>query len=158
MTRRLITLMISACLAGLPGAGPSMADEVEDNGAQKCIRARQLKSNVVLDDSNILFFMVGNSVYHNTLPKQCKGLFKYKTFIFERTAGRLCEFDQIEVHGFTTTVGRTCRLGKFRPIKPNEIRPLIEKLHAGPTPKPLDPAEVEDVTEEADPKEETGAR
>lgn len=156
MTSRLYTLMLSACLVGIPAAGPSLADEAEGNGAQKCIRARQLKTNVVLDDSNILFFMVGNSVYHNTLPKQCKGLLKYKTFVFERTAGRLCEFDQIEVHGYTTTVGRTCRLGKFRPIKPDEIRPLIEKLHAGPEAKPLAPAEVEDVTEETDPKEEIG--
>ncbi len=152
MINRLYMLTLSAFLIGLPAAGPSVANEVGEDSVQSCIRARNLKSNVVLDDSNILFFMVGKSVYHNALPKQCKGLFKYKTFTFERTAGRVCEFDQIEVHGLATSIGRMCRLGSFRPIDPEEIRPLIERLHAGPKAEPLPSAEVEDVTASADSK------
>lgn len=153
MICRFFILLPAICLTGLFATGPSVADEAEDDSAQKCIRARKLKSTVVLDDANILFFMVGKTVYHNVLPKQCRGLFKYKTFVFERTAGRVCAFDQIEVHGGSASVGRICRLGEFWPINPDDIRPLIEALHAGPTPNPLPPADVEDVPGSDDPED-----
>lgn len=127
---------------------------VEEVETKRCIATRQLKSNVVLDDANILFFTLGNTVYRNQLPEACAGLLEYKTFSYQQFAGRICETDIINVHrNNDPSIVRRCRLGDFQVIDSQDIPALINSLHRPPKAESLPSAEVEEVTKESQPPE-----
>ena len=104
-----ITLLIPACLLAISAYTQSEIEEIE---TQRCIATRQIKSTVVVDDSNVLFFMRSNNIYHNRLPEACKGLLRYKTFSYRQIAGRVCESDLINVHRSNDpSIIRNCKIG-----------------------------------------------
>lgn len=153
-----IAVILPAILVAVSTAAQS---ESEDAAAvkpelktQECLATRRLKSNVVIDDANILFFMIGNTVYHNRLPENCNGLLRYKTFTYRQIAGRICDGDVINVHrSLDPGVVRRCRIGHFEEIDSRDIPALISTLHRPPDMESLPSAEVEDVGESPEPGE-----
>jgi hypothetical protein len=143
--------ILLSCLPILLAGMPSMADEVRDENAQRCMSTRTLTSTIILDDANILFFKQGKTVYHNILPKQCKGLARYGTFSYSTLGRRICERDIIRINdNGIGALGRSCLLGYFHKTTNEEIVAYIEGRYGPVNSEPLPPAEVEDVTEEAD--------
>lgn len=136
-------LLLPACLLAFSAIAQTESDEIE---TQRCLATRQIKSPVVIDDSNILFFMKGDRVYHNRLPEACRGLLRYKTFSYQQIAGRVCEADLINVHRSNDpTIMRRCRIGIFVEIDSQDIPQLIATLHRPPAAEDLPSADVEDV-------------
>lgn len=69
------------------------------------------------DDRTIDFYMSGDKVYRNRLPRRCKGLGLEEKFSFTTDLPQLCYIDTITVlHGSAATRGPTCGLGKFQPV------------------------------------------
>ena len=119
--------MVMARVLNLSIAAPSLAaDDDEKKESRNCIQTRSLKTTAVVDDQNVLFVKKGNSVYHNILPKACKGLSKYKLFSYTTTSGNLCELDKINVVDGNGRETRTCSLGVFYEISTEELRTLVE--------------------------------
>ena len=151
MTRQPYVLILLACLLNLPAAESSMADEIKDDTVRKCITTRRIKSTEVLDDRNILFHTIGKDVYHNILPKQCKGLAKTGLFSYGAMAGSICDRDAIRILEDNSGMpGRGCLLGYFYKITKEDLPSIFENRNRPIQTGPLAPAEVEDVTEEAD--------
>jgi len=150
MTKQIYMLISLAWLLNLPAADSSMADEVKDNRPRTCITTRRITSSEVVNDLNIIFFTSGNTAYLNILPRQCKGLSRYRRFSYRTTAGSLCDLDTIQIIRGGDFPGRTCRLGPFHPVPKEDALAIFERPGKPPEPEPQSPAEVEDVIEESD--------
>jgi hypothetical protein len=152
MIKRTYMLILPVCLLHLSVAGPSLADEVEDEEAQRCIQVRTIRRTDVLDDLNIFFYMRGKAIYHNTLLRQCKGLSRDRRFSYTSSVNRLCYLDSIRIlhdSGWGLQEGRSCQLGYFRPVTEEDIELIIERKHTPPPAKPLPTSEPEEITKEA---------
>ena len=151
MTRQIYVLILMTSLLTLPVAETSMADEVKDDSVRQCISTRRLKNTEVVDDRNILFHMIGKEVYHNILPRQCRGLARSGSFSYRTSSGRLCDIDSIRVfEPFSNMPGLSCRLGSFRLISKDDVAAIREGPDNPPEAEPLPPAEVEDIEPDAD--------
>ena len=142
-----------ACLLALPASGPSLADEEKDENARTCINGNVIRNTRVMDDSNILFYARGSSIYHNIMPKRCIGLSREGRFSYHRTTSSLCSHDTIRVlHASATGMreGRSCRLGYFYEVAEEDIAMLLERKNQPPQAQPLPPAEPEEIIEETD--------
>lgn len=156
MTKQIYTLTLLACLLNLPAAVPSMADEVKEEGPRNCLTTRRITKSIVVNDLNILFLVTGKTAYLNILPKQCKGLSRYRRFSYRTTAGSLCNFDTIQIVSGSGYPGRSCVLGSFHPVDKADALAIIEEPRRLPKAKPLPPAEVEDIIgESVDPSDPT---
>lgn len=150
-----IMLLLAACLLAL--STPAQAQGEEEIETQRCIATRQIKSPVVIDDQNILFFMRQDKVYRNRLPETCKGLLRYKTFSYQQIAGRICESDLIHLYRTTDpTVLRRCKIGIFEEIDSQDIPALVASLHRPPAAEDLPSAEVEDVSKQPETEDPPG--
>jgi len=148
MTKQIYMLPVLACLLILAAGVPSIADEVMGENSQKCISTRTLTGTRIVDDQNVLFFRTGKTVYHNVLPKQCKGLAHYGMFSYGTLAGSICERDTIRIVDSNNNMpGRACTLGYFYKITKEDIPAIYERRYRPVEPKPVSPAEPEDVTE-----------
>ena len=146
MTKQYCLLIVMACVLGLSVAVSSMADDERKENARNCIQTRTLKGTAVVDDRNVLFIKKGNSIYHNVLPKECKGLSRYKLFSYSTTAGSLCNLDTIQVVDGQGRESRSCRLGYFYTITADELRILVEESRRPPEPDPQLPDKEEELT------------
>ena len=141
-----------ACLLAALVAGPSLADEEVDTDARRCINGSILSTRVV-DDSSILFYMRGKSIYHNILRGRCAGLLREGRFSYYRTTSSLCRMDSIRVlyvAGAGLQEGRSCSLGYFYEVTKDDAAAILDPIVVIPQPKPLPPAEPEEVIEEPD--------
>ena len=148
MIKYIYILILPVCLLLLPGAGASLADEVENEDARRCIQVRSIRSTDVLDDLNIFFYMRGKAIYHNRLPQQCKGLSRDRRFSYTSSVNRLCQLDSIRVlqdTGFGLQEGRSCQLGYFRPVTKEDIDLIVERQQTPPPAEPLPTAEPEEI-------------
>jgi hypothetical protein len=146
--RRLFST-IAVC-SGLLLALPALSDENEDEDtiypddesvpSEKCIRPKMIESTVALDRRNILFYMRGNRVYRNVLPKDCNPLRRYSAISYDSTYGRICDNDHIRVLSAGIGSGWRCGLGKFYPLTQQEYDALMREVL---------------ITEELDLEEET---
>jgi len=156
MTKQIYIPILLACLLNLPAAVPSMADEadeadeVREEGPRNCLTTRRITKSIVVNDLNILFLVTGKTAYLNILPKQCKGLSRYRRFSYTTTAGSLCNLDTIHVVSGSSYPGRSCVLGSFHPVDKADALAVMEKPPARPDAKSLPSAEVEDIIGESD--------
>lgn len=157
MIKRMHLLALSIAATGLLAVTPSLADEVvdeiDDINAKSCIRVRSLRSTKVIDDLNIIFYMVGSTVYHNILPRQCHGLAREDRFGYEARSGNLCNLDTIRIlyqAGTRMQEGNACRIGKFHPITKEDAEALKEKSNALPQAKPIPLPEPEEIGEDSE--------
>ena len=116
-------------------------DDSSDAGGERCINIRRIRSTTIVDDNNILFYMSGSQVYHNILPRTCIGLSREGRFSYKTSASQLCDLDNINVlmagaRGMTP--GRSCGLGRFHPISPEQADAL-----RNPEPQDIPPEEIE---------------
>jgi len=157
MTRYLLSLLLLSCVLSLAPDHTLFADEtsedIDDKDARRCINVRTLKRTEVIDDNHILFYMSGNTVYINRLPRACTGLSRERRFSYTTSSRSLCSFDSIRVLsdlGGSIFEGRFCRLGTFVPTSIEDVEDAKERaLEPPPIIVPAG-AEVEDVIEEAD--------
>ncbi len=160
MIKRMHLLALSIGLLSLLATTPSLADEVavdiDDINAKKCIRLRSLKSTKVVDDLNIIFYMMGSTTYHNILPRQCHGLAREDRFGYQARSGNLCDIDTIYIlyqAGTRLQQGNSCRLGLFHPISKEDAKALLERKNEPPMAEPIplpEPEEMGEADEEAE--------
>jgi len=148
MTKHAYILIL---LSGLL-VSPAFADEEDDQSdeyqGEKCISTRTLKRTEVVDDHHILFFMNGNKVYLNSLPRQCNGLSRDRRFSYSTTSRNLCSFDSIRIlsdFGNGISQGRSCRLGRFHLTSIEEVEAARERGQEPPPVKAPAGADVEEI-------------
>ncbi len=121
-------------LVTVPALLVSMASVADDDNNQstesdskRCISLARIDSTHVLDDSNILFYMLGKKVYRNQLPHRCPGLARADSFMYKTSLSQLCNLDSItplDNMGFGFIQGPSCGLGKFSPIDSERAKEL----------------------------------
>ena len=122
-------LPVLAPLALAQDAEPAEEAAVKIKDPVKCIPTRSIKGTGVLDDQNLLFLMVGDTIYHNTLRKSCPQLARYAQFQYQSVAGRICDFDLITVLTSSDIAsGASCRLGDFYRVTEEDLPALINDL------------------------------
>jgi hypothetical protein len=102
-------------------------DAAFDRTPRDCVVTQSIDKTDAVDDQNILFYMRGNKVYRNHLPRKCPGLERENRIGYETHSSRLCAIDTITVledFGVGLRPGFTCRLGEFVPLSPAEIEEL----------------------------------
>ena len=148
MSKPLFMLILPACLMA---AGSSALDEMDDDADDssiRCINTRSLKTTEVVNDSNLLFYMTGKTVYLNIMPRECKGLSRERRFSYSTNGRSLCSSDAIRIlsdSGGSLHEGRLCRLGRFYLTSKEEIAAARERGKESPPAKPPEGAEVEEV-------------
>ncbi len=141
---------LGCLLAGLVLFDTVLADEVDDENAERCIPIRSIQNTHVIDDRNILFYMRGKQVYLNQLPRRCGGLGMQRRFMYETSLSQLCDLDTITVlnaFGGGFTRGATCGLGLFHPITEEDADALRNAEPPQPEAEELPTAEPEEVGE-----------
>ena len=117
----------------------SAMDEVlqpldESGEPADCVSLAGLDRTEVVNDQTILFYMRGNQVYVNYLPRRCSGLNRRKAFSYKTSLNRLCKVDLITVldtYGSGISRGASCGLGMFHPIGADAAVLLKEADEAG---------------------------
>ncbi len=132
-TRSLVcALALSLFMSGGAHSSEILVDEPEEvEGTEDCVWVRMLRRTEILDDRNILFYMTGDKVYRNFLPRRCPGLSRHEAFSYETRISQLCRADRITVLdslGFGGIPGPSCGLGKFYPVTENEIESMREQI------------------------------
>ena len=157
MINRMHLLVLTIGLSGLLAVTPSLADEAVDEidnvKAKNCIRVRSLRSTKIVDDLNIIFYMIGSDTYHNILPRQCHGLKREGRFSYKSSTGSLCSQDTIRLlyqAGSGLQEGNACRLGKFHPISKEDAAALLEKQDEPLEAKPIPLPEPEEIGKDSD--------
>lgn len=117
-------------VAGLVSAAcaPALA-EPRATEAEHCVSLSRIERTEVVDDRNILFYMLGGDIYRNELPHRCPGLEWEESFMYRTSLNQLCDVDIITVldsMGFGFRSGMSCGLGMFHPISEAEARLLTE--------------------------------
>jgi hypothetical protein len=141
------------CLLALLNPGPLLADEEKDENARNCINVSRIRSTKVVDDSSILFYMSGKTVYHNILPRQCRGLSRENRFSYRISGNTLCQLDSIRIlydSGFGLEEGLSCGLGYFHEVTEEDIEIILDREPRPTQPEPLPPAEPEEIIQETD--------
>ena len=142
-----IVMLLSGLLVG-PAFADDADDEPDEYQGENCISTRTLKRTEVVDDHHILFFMNGNKVYLNALPRECKGLSRERRFSYSTTSRNLCSFDSIRIisdFGNSMSQGRSCRLGRFHLTSIEEVEAARERGQEQPPIKAPAGADVEEI-------------
>jgi hypothetical protein len=130
----------------------AQGEESMDRAPQECISTGRINYTRVIDDDTILFYMISQAIYRNTLPQACTGLGLRQRFAYSTANGKLCDVDYITV----PDSGRaSCTLGVFQRITREESRMLQRNREALDAidrsidiePVELPPVEAEDAQE-----------
>lgn len=123
------------------------ADEGTDNeelpvvpGTRDCVSLGRIDRTRIVNDSTILFYMLGSDVYVNHLPRRCNGLKRMDAFSYETSIGQLCSLDIIRGLrrlGGSFTPAAACGLGKFVPVTEAQIELILAEPELEP--EPLEP-------------------
>ena len=137
---------------------PAFADEAEEadtepmlrkEGTVECISLARLDRTRVVDDSTILFYMLGPDVYVNRLRRKCNGLARTDALSYQTSLNRLCNVDIItglRQSGGSFFPAARCGLGLFVPISEIELEQLLAEPELEPDPDAANP-EIEAPTE-----------
>ncbi len=114
------------CLISFSVYGVEDDDELTDmSEPKKCLSLHAINTMKVIDENNILFYVRGQKLYQNTLPRKCSGLRPGSVISYEVYMGRLCSNDLISVmdkFGDRFSPSNKCSIGKFEQI------PYFEKI------------------------------
>jgi len=122
-----IGIMFALLAAFLPSASGAQDEDTFDRTPVDCVVVSSIDRTDVIDDQTILFYMRGNKIYRNYLPRKCPGLERNDRFSYQVTGGRLCDIDTVTVleqWGSRLSSGFTCPLGEFHPIPLEEVEEL----------------------------------
>ncbi len=152
MSSRASTLFLCAGLAGLavsiPPVPANAQDEGVDDGSKRCLNARSIRRTDVIDDNHVVFEIQGRRLFLNVLPKSCTGLSQNRRFSYEISTRSLCAHDKIRIlreAGNTFYEGKSCSLGRFRPVTYDDLVAFGQNKTQRPAPQEVESAEVEDV-------------
>jgi hypothetical protein len=159
--KQILKFVWLASLLALLQPGTLLADEEEEKqekqekpeNARSCINVSRIRNTTVVDDSSILFYMRGRTVYLNILRRQCRGLAREGRFSYRASGGSLCHLDSIRIlYGTAAGIreGASCGLGYFQEVTEEDLELILEREPAPPQAEPLPPAEPEDMTKETD--------
>jgi hypothetical protein len=131
----------------------AQGEESLDRAPQECISTGRINYTRVIDDDTILFYMISQAIYRNTLPQACTGLGLRQRFAYSTANGKLCDVDYITVPDSGRVV--PCTLGVFQRITREEARMLQRDPEALDAidrsikiePVELPPVEAEDAEE-----------
>lgn len=128
-------------------SGFAVADDADDEmpqrpGTRDCVSLAGLDRTRVVNDDTILFYMKGNTVYANTLPRTCRGLKRTDALSYSTSLSSLCNVDIIS--GLRRSAGTfypavRCGLGMFVPIEEDELALLLAEPELKPEPGLADP-------------------
>jgi hypothetical protein len=96
--------------------------------------------------------MSGKTVYHNILPRQCRGLARENRFSYRVSGSTLCHLDSIRIlyaSGVGIEEGRSCGLGYFHEVTEEDIELLLNREPAPIQIKPLPSADPEEIITES---------
>ncbi len=149
LTKRVCILTTAFCFLTLAPTASTFAEDDGDvdEGGERCIDTSRISSMKIVDKQNILFYMRGQTIYHNELPRPCSGLRRGKTISYRTSLSRLCSNDFITLldnYGMGLSRGPSCGLGKFRPVTEEEAKALRDGPDAEIEPEPIEPAEPEE--------------
>ncbi len=150
MHKRVCILTAVSLVLSLSPFASALAEEVPEEGGERCVNMRTVSRTEIIDDETILFYMRGGEIYRNYLPHRCPGLAREERFSYSTTVSRLCDIDTITVlynHGVGLTSGPSCSLGKFHPISKDEAQALKEPRDIEPEPIPPPEPEEPGVSE-----------
>ena len=139
--RVLIALL---CLGVTTGTAHADESEGADLEVKKCVNTSRIRRTEIIDDSTIVFYLHGGTMYVNQLPRRCPGLRMAGTYSYRTSVSSLCDVDVITVRrdfGSGVSRGPSCGLGTFKPINEEELLALRVKV-VEPEPEAVEP-EVE---------------
>lgn len=147
--KRAYCLAAAMCLMMLTPTASILAqdDGDVDEGGERCIDTRRISNTRIVDKRNILFYMRGEDIYHNELPRNCFGLRPGKTISYRTSLSRLCNNDFITLldsFGMGMSRGPSCAIGKFRPVTKEEADAIRHGRDANIEPEPIEPATPEE--------------
>jgi hypothetical protein len=157
-------LWVIALISTPISAPPAVAQDNESDpgdGMRDCVRLRTVRRTEVIDDLNILFYMRGSTVYHNILPRRCKGLAREDRFSYKSSIGQLCRRDMIRVlynDPFGLSEGNACQLGAFHKITKEDALALKEGTNQPPRSNPLPMPTPQEVSADDDETSEQSLR
>lgn len=110
----LLVLFHTGCvLASVPKDNGSAAPA---EGSRRCIELYLINETEVIDDQTIVFHMLNNKAWINTLPYECPQLRIEDGFVHQTSLHRLCNVDIITV----MNQGVSCGLGMFEPYSESD--------------------------------------
>lgn len=123
-----------------------------DDDSIRCIQSVSIRRVRAVDESTLAFYMSGNRVYLNFLPRRCRGMVRNQRFAYETSAGRLCRQDRISVIYDTGArdIGLPCPIGDFYPAEVESVDMMIEATSRGGAVSPVTAETVELPPEEAE--------
>ena len=124
LSNRALWLAVAAAMGF--GAMPALA---EQEGADDCVYARDVKQFEILDDETLLLYGKLDRIWLNRLGNRCAGLRDNMAVYLERHGSQICENDRFSArrHGDMGPAAR-CRLGAFEPITKEQIPALKQAL------------------------------
>ena len=117
---------------------------------ERCVNIGLILRTKVVDDANVVFFMRNDEMLLNTLRNRCRGLARRGSFTYNINSRSLCELDRITViegGSFSEPLGRSCTLGRFRPITMEELARQFAPVIPEPGVEEVEMPDVEEVLE-----------
>lgn len=152
MYKRISKFLWVVAIVSTPVSTPTAVAQDDEagpgEGMRDCIRLRSVRRTEVIDDLNILFHISRSTVYHNILPRRCRGLAREDRFSYQSSIGQLCRQDMIRVlynDPFGLSEGNSCQLGAFHKITKEDGKALKEAVNNPPRSNPLPMPAPEEV-------------
>lgn len=139
------------CVLLAPVVAASDEDPFDEDASLRCVNIGLILRTKVVDDGHVVFVMRNDEMLLNTLRSRCSGLARRGSFTYKINSRSLCELDRIAVidgGSFSEPLGRSCSLGRFRPVTmedlAREFAPVLPSLRLDK----VEPPPVEDVLDE----------
>jgi hypothetical protein len=143
-------LLVSGVLYA-PFVAADGEDPFVEDGSSRCVNIGLILRTKVVDDGHVVFFMRNDELLLNTLRSRCSGLARRGSFTYKINSRSLCELDRIAVidgGSFSEPLGRSCALGRFRPVTmedlAREFAPVLPELR----PEQVEVPPVEEILDE----------
>ena len=123
-------LFLLGVVAAIPLVSSTAAAAGDEDAPARCVTIRNIDHTVVVDDQNVLFYMLGDQIYQNRLRHPVPRLKENQPFMYRTSSSQLCRSDTITVlerWGFGYTEGASGVLGDFMPIDAEEALALRQQ-------------------------------
>jgi len=124
-------------------------EDGDESAPQECVRTMILRTPEIIDDDTIVFHATRKRHYLNRLPSTCRGLERQGRITYTKDS-TLCAndwFNLLERSGTGLALGISCRLGEFELISEQQLEAIRDPAPPPLDPEPVEPPEIEDVTE-----------
>lgn len=97
---------------------------VADGPEVTCINRNQIRGTNIPDNQTINFEMNNRRMFVNRLPNACPGLAANRTFTINSRTTQVCSANSITIlNGPGGQRGATCGLGRFQPVRREDMTP-----------------------------------